>query len=134
MEGEIEPVTFKANPAKVAEKKATRTVHIKAVTMQPQTAKKPVVVKVENTGVKKEKMKLELKELDKMQKELDCKRSVREVNTSKTNGLLQRGKEAAINLNLKESGRMAKTISQPSTERAKQSKSSANILLTTKMT
>lgn len=69
-----------------------------------------------------------------MQKELDSKRSVREVNTNKTNGLLQRGKETAINLNLKESGRMAKTISQPSTERAKQSKSSANILLTTKMT
>lgn len=68
-----------------------------------------------------------------MQKELDNKRSIREVNTSKTNGLLQRGKEATINLNLKDSGRMAKTISQPSTERAKQSKSSANILMTTKM-
>lgn len=46
MEGEIEPVTFKANPVKVAEKKIARTVHIKAVTMQPQVAKKPVALKV----------------------------------------------------------------------------------------
>lgn len=69
-----------------------------------------------------------------MQKELDSKRNVRDANTSKTNGLLPRGKEAAINLNLKESGRLPKTISQPSTERAKQSKSTANILLTAKMT
>lgn len=46
MEGEIEPVTFKANPAKVPEKKTARTVHIKAVTMQPQLAKKPVVLKM----------------------------------------------------------------------------------------
>lgn len=69
-----------------------------------------------------------------MQKELDSKRNVREVNTSKTTNSLQRGKDATISLNLKESGKMGKTISQPSTERAKQSKSSANILLTTKMT
>lgn len=46
MEGEIEPVTFKTNPVKVAEKKTARTVHVKAVTMQPHVAKKPVTLKV----------------------------------------------------------------------------------------
>ena len=61
-------------------------------------------------GNKREKIKLELNELDKMQKELDSKRSVRENNQTKTNkniNILKRGKDSNT-FNLKDSGKLIK--------------------------
>lgn len=61
-------------------------------------------------GNKRDKIKLELNELDKMQKELDSKRSVRDNNQTKANNIniLKRGKDSNT-INLKDSGKLIKT-------------------------
>jgi hypothetical protein len=99
-------------------------------------------MKIESLGtVKKDKIKLELNELDKMQKELDIKRIGRENNTTRAQpntNILRRGKDAG--LDLKGSAKMGRAVAVPQTEhkqlsehRAKPMKSSANILMSTKM-
>ncbi len=76
-------------------------------------AKKTVnSIKMESVvGIKKEKMKMDLNELDKMQKEFDTKRSTRDNNPTRTqssaNIVLKK-----TNNNLKDSGKLVKSTAQ----------------------
>lgn len=82
-------------------------------------------------------MKLELNELDKLQKQLDTKRNMRDNNKiQSTTNILRRGKDQTINL--KDSGKMVKSTPQTQIKgghdlRSTKSKNTVNIPLSGKV-
>jgi hypothetical protein len=106
-------VTFKANPsAKPQEKMITAKLgNIKQAVPQPPAKKTVNSIKIESVvGIKKEKMKMDLNELDKMQKEFDAKRTTRDSNPTRTQSSANIVLKKPATTNLKDSGKLVKSI------------------------